>query len=172
MLPPTLSFIPLTEVSAVQLSQVLSSKEMLLYMDLPRWEDAGEVASLIQTCRKGQASMHILLRNGVVVGIAGLSHICHKHRFAYITCGILPHFQGTGLAHEAILRVETLAFRLLELHRLEAQVHEHNTACIRLLHQLGYHEEGRMRGNFYVSNQYYDSILMSKLSDEVVLDEQ
>lgn len=161
----TLTFIPFADADHKHLATVFSSAEMLRYMDLPRWEYASEVASLRHACLSGQASMHILLRNGFVAGIAGLSHICHKHQFAYITCGILPAFQRNGLAREALTRVEALAFKGLGLHRVEAQVHEHNAACIDLLRKLGYCEEGRMRGNFLVDGRFYDSVLMSKISD-------
>lgn len=165
----TLTFVPFADASLAHIATVLTSAEMLRYMDLPCWEHTVEVAALRQACISGQASMHILLRNGFVAGTAGLSHICHKHQFAYITCGILPAFQRIGLAREALTRVEALAFRGLGLHRVEAQVHERNTACIDLLGKLGYCEEGRMRGNFLVNGQYYDSVLMSKISAEAGL---
>lgn len=165
----TVTFVPLADAPPAHLAQVLSSAEMLRYMDLPRWEHTGDVAALLHACRSGQSSLHILLRNGSVAGIAGLSHICHKHQFAYITCGILPAYQRSGLAREALKRIDALAFRGLALHRIEAQVHEHNASCINLLHSLGYTQEGRMRGNFLVDGVFYDSVLLSKISEEAGL---
>ena len=162
----TLSFVPLNDAGTAHIAQVLSCEAMLRYMDLPPWEHSGEVAALLQSCSSGHSSLHILYRNGFPTGIAGLSHICYKHHFASVTCGILPAYQRSGLAREALGRIELLAFQRLSLHRIEAQVHENNLPCISLLAELGYREEGRMRGNFKVGDSFYDSVLMSKLSSE------
>lgn len=165
-MPYSLSFVPLQHADRAELSTVLTSDTMLAYMDIPNWKLQAEVAELVQASTVGQASLHLIQRNGFVVGIAGLSHICVKHRFAYITCGILPHFQRSGIAFQALRRVESMAFDGLGLHRIEAQVHEDNLASIAFFRKAGYKEEGRMRGNFFAAGSFSDSILFGKLSHD------
>jgi len=159
-----LVFVPIVDAETTAVEFVLSSDEMLAYMDLPRWKSPLELSELYQACVSGSASIYLLFRNGNPVGIAGLSHICIKHRFAYITCGILPQYQRSGFAEEAVTRVEYLAFQALGLHRLEAQVHEDNCACISFLRKIGYAEEGRMKGNLLVDGAFYDSVLFAKIN--------
>lgn len=159
-----LRFIPIAQALPEQLATVLSSNEMLAYMDLPRWDQHVEVAELISSCERGQACIYLLMRNDFVCGIAGLSHICIKHRYAHVTCGILPIYARGGLATEAMRRIENLAFDELGLHRLEAQVHENNHPCLEMLQRLGYFQEGRMRGNFFIYDTFYDSVLCAKIN--------
>lgn len=162
----SLSFVPLQHADRAELCAVLTSDAMLAYMDLPNWKSQAEVAELVHASTVGHASLHLIQRNGFVVGIAGLSHICVKHRFACITCGILPHFLRSGFASQALSRVESMAFGGLGLHRIEAQVHEDDQASIAFFRKAGYTEEGRMRGRFLFGGIFSDSILFGKVSHD------
>ena len=57
-------------------------------------------------------------------------------------------------------------FRVMELNRIEAQVHPNNERSIGLLKRLGFVEEGRLRQAALWGNQYHDMLQYSLLEDE------
>jgi len=67
---------------------------------------------------------------------------------------------------EALTAALSWGFQVMELNRIEAQVHPNNQRSIRLLGRLGFVEEGRLRQAAYWANQYHDMVQYSLLRVE------
>lgn len=161
------SYVPIQNNEAKDyLRTLLEDREMLCYMDLPYWEHKDELAELLYKCNSGGASLYIMVQEAKVVGIIGLSSINVKHRYAYSTIGIVKQYRNTCASTEAILMVEKIAFEVLMLNRIEAQVHEKNISAQAFLKKHNYTQEGIMRSNFIIENEVSNSVLFSKIKSD------
>jgi ribosomal-protein-alanine N-acetyltransferase len=84
--------------------------------------------------------------SGGFAGCCDLSEIDLWHRRAEIGFMLLRPFWGGGYAFEAMSAVIRHSFEGLRLRRLSARVHLGNDRSVRLLHRLGFAEEGVLRG--------------------------
>jgi RimJ/RimL family protein N-acetyltransferase len=71
-----------------------------------------------------------------------------------------------GYGTEAMALVLDYAFRTLNLHRVELNVHDFNNWAKKAYRLLGFVEEGSKREAFFWDGRYHDEILMSVLKDE------
>lgn len=95
----------------------------------------------------------------VLVGICRLYAIDFSHAFCSVGFAIRREKWRKGIMTEALHAVVRFAFDELRLHRVEAQVHVYNRACIGLLEKAGFRREGRLRKNFYIRGRHYDSFM-------------
>lgn len=79
---------------------------------------------------------------------------------------VLPEFQGSGLASEALDLLFRTAFRDQRLHRVQADVLETNHASRDRLSSLGFTEEGRFRDAQYQDGDYVDVLRYGLLARE------
>ncbi|BAL94646.1 GNAT family N-acetyltransferase [Rubrivivax gelatinosus] len=71
---------------------------------------------------------------------------------------------GQGLMHEALQAVLAWGHETMQLHRLEAQVHERNRASLALLQRLGFEHEGRLREVAWWGGQPHDLLMLARLA--------
>ncbi len=67
---------------------------------------------------------------------------------------------------EAVRSLLPFVFETLGLHRLEAACLPENVASQRLLHKLGFQEEGRARGYLRINGRWHDHVLFALLASD------
>jgi len=73
-------------------------------------------------------------------------------------------YWGKGYATECARAVVRFGFETLQLHRIYASHFSHNGASGRVLRKIGMRYEGRLRGNVFKWDQFYDSELYGIVS--------
>ena len=93
---------------------------------------------------------------GLIAGSIN-SHTTNPHvgTFSY-GIAILPDFQRKGYASEAILLLLKFFFDELRYQKCTVNVHEWNTASIKLHERLGFIKEGQHRRMLYTQGRYWD----------------
>lgn len=77
-----------------------------------------------------------------------------------------PQCWSRGLGEEAVLLLLDHAFLVLNLHRIQARVPEHNRTVADCLETCGFRVDGTFRDDHFHQGAYRSSLLMSVLSDE------
>jgi RimJ/RimL family protein N-acetyltransferase len=77
-----------------------------------------------------------------------------------------PDVYGNGYGTEATRLVADFAFGRVGLHRLALEVYDFNLRGIAAYRKSGFHEEGRLRDALRWDGQWYDTIVMSRLSTD------
>lgn len=78
-----------------------------------------------------------------------------------------PEVAGRGLMREALTAALDWGFgEGMQLHRVEAQVHEDNVASVALLQRLGFTQEGRHREVAFWGGRHHDLLQYGLLARE------
>lgn len=103
------------------------------------------------------------------IGQIDLMNIDWKNRCGEIgiVIGAEQH-RGKGIGAEALSLLQDFAFNRVNLNRLEIKVHSYNTPALRCYRKSGFVEEGRLRANFYIHGDYFDTIILSMLKSEFI----
>lgn len=102
--------------------------------------------------------------DGQLVGTCGFVAL-HRHR-GEIGYDLAQAYWRQGYMSEALAAVLELGFDEMELNRIEALVLVDNVASSRLLHALGFSEEGILRQYDYFKGGFHDLRLFSLLAGE------
>ncbi|MBC7411972.1 MAG: GNAT family N-acetyltransferase [Bacteroidia bacterium] len=109
-----------------------------------------------------------ILYTNEVIGVCYLNNFNPTHRFAFITFYLAHTHWGKGIMKHTLLQFVQLAFaNLPQLHRIEAQVHEHNTGSCAALVNSGFVKEGEARNNFFVKEQSFNSHVYAILRTDI-----
>lgn len=116
--------------------------------DTERW-----VQAMIEAHDRGDSADDCVVEvGGRVVGKAGF---WRDPELGYI---LHPDVWGRGYAREALTALLDRAFSMRRLPRAVADVDPENTASIRLLERLGFHETGRAERTFCIGGVWHDSV--------------
>jgi ribosomal-protein-alanine N-acetyltransferase len=91
-----------------------------------------------------------------LIGTCGLFRWNRNWRSCTLGYEISPAQQGRGYVKEALQTILPWGFEVMELHRIEAQVHPDNKPSLALLQALGFQQEGRLREAGYWSGRHHD----------------
>ncbi|WP_082415837.1 GNAT family N-acetyltransferase [Numidum massiliense] len=90
-----------------------------------------------------------------------------ERRNANIRIALFDHANfNKGYGTEALRLMLDFGFGMLQLHRIELGVYDHNTRGIYVYEKLGFTKEGVLREHLFYNHRYYDLIIMSMLEDE------
>lgn len=103
---------------------------------------------------------------GRLVGTCTLFHIDRQHRRAEVGFALAPGHWGRRVMSRAVPLVLDFGFRVLELHRIEADADPRNTASLRLLERLGFVREGLLRERYHQLGEVQDAVLLGLLRRE------
>jgi len=118
--------------------------------------------------RAGQA-IHLLMENrenGELLGGIALSDFDWVQRSAILGYWVARRHRGNGYAGEATSVLSRTAFRVLKLHRIEAEVFAFNSASAHVLRNLGFAAEGRKRQAARKGTRWFDRDLYGLLATE------
>ena len=102
----------------------------------------------------------------IPAGMAELTHIDLKNASAKIFLVIgEPELFTDGFFLESLGMVTGIAFRTMNLHRLEVRVPAYNERLINLYTSSGFELEGKLRHDHFRHGAYVDSVILSKITD-------
>ncbi|MFQ5979816.1 MAG: GNAT family N-acetyltransferase [Candidatus Heimdallarchaeota archaeon] len=119
--------------------------------------------------RKGQRYAFAVesLQNDELLGSAGLHAVNRIIRSAILGIAIYePQNWGRGFGSDAVDVLLRIAFDILNLNRVELEVHDFNTRAIACYRKTGFQEVGRRREARFTEGRYNDSIIMDILAEE------
>ncbi|MHA2497030.1 MAG: GNAT family N-acetyltransferase [Candidatus Hodarchaeales archaeon] len=107
------------------------------------------------------------LRDNEFLGSAGLHAVNPVTHSALLGIAIHePRNWGHGFGLDAIEILLRIAFDILNLHRVELEVHDFNTRAIACYRKAGFQEVGRKRESRFTEGRYNDSLVMDMLARE------
>lgn len=99
-----------------------------------------------------------------IIGTCVLFKIDAENKRAEIGYALGKEFWGYGYMHEALSALIDCAFRVLALHRLEAEIDPRNTGSAQSLTRLGFEHEGTLRERWIDAVEISDSGLYGLLN--------
>ena len=107
-------------------------------------------------------------RGSALLGTCGVFRWNRGWRSCLTGYELARHAQGHGYMTEALRAVYAWAFDTMDVDRIEAQVHPHNTPSLALLHKLGFVEEGLLREAGLWMGERRDLVQLGLLEREFV----
>ncbi|MEM1127405.1 MAG: GNAT family protein [Bacteroidota bacterium] len=123
--------------------------------------------AMVERPPAGTLDLEIHTRDGSLVGVAYVDHLCASNRHARVgvTIGDRHRWrQGFGSAALRLLLHHLFGER--GLHRVTAQVVGFNEGGHRLVQRLGFTEEGRIRDHLHRDGRFWDQHLYGLLRSE------
>jgi ribosomal-protein-alanine N-acetyltransferase len=162
----------ITSADADSLYAFLSDSRVTETMDVAPMENREEAERLISWLNERFAA-NVGIRWGitqkdedVVIGTGGFNWLDERGRRGEIGYDIAPAHWGHGLATEATGAIIRAGFEHLDLNRIEATTNLHNVASMKVLHKLGFTEEGIVREYGFWRGEFHDLRLFSLLRRE------
>lgn len=104
--------------------------------------------------------------DGRLIGSCGLFKWNRGWKSCIIGYELAKAAWGKGFMTEAMSAALAWGFKHMELHRVEAQIHPENAASIRLVRNLGFVQEGRLREAGFWLGQHHDLQLFALLRQQ------
>ncbi len=130
--------------------------------------DAAAFAAYLERMRCAGQQAHLILRrdDGSLVGVVNLSHIVMGAlRSAYLGYYAFAPNAGQGLMSEGLQAVCRHAFRVLKLHRVEANIQPDNLASLALARRCGFQKEGFSPRYLKIKGRWRDHERWALLAD-------
>jgi RimJ/RimL family protein N-acetyltransferase len=109
--------------------------------------------------------MYLVLRDGVVVGVTGLTSIDQTNQRAEFSLYIGPEQQGGGLGGAALETLLAHGFKALNLNCIWGETFDKNPA-VHVFDRLGFVKEGTRRSFYFREGRFIDCHLYSLLRSE------
>lgn len=143
------------------LYRMYSDPDAMRYWSSAPWDSMQQAADYFAAAQAGYENGE-LLRMGVEVGgeLAGIINLysfSRQNRRCDIGYMLDRAFWGKGYMQEAMATLIDYAFRVLRLHRIEADIDPRNTASAKLLKSLHFVHEGHMRERWIVNGEVCDT---------------
>jgi RimJ/RimL family protein N-acetyltransferase len=163
---------PLRETDAPTVLKIRSNRAVARYGAMGPWTKLEQAEQRIaRDIANMAAGEH--LRLGLVplgqddiIGSCSLFRFHRESRRAEIGYDMHPDHWHQGYMHEALCALLHHGFSVLELNRVEADVHPDNVASARTLERLGFKREGVLRERWIVEGEVSDTILHGLLASE------
>jgi len=108
-----------------------------------------------------------ILKSHEIIGITFLHKIEKKDKRARFAIGIYDKENWCkGYGQEITDAILKYAFQYLQLHKVDLRVLEFNRRAIASYRRSGFIQEGRLRENAFINNEWHDDIVMSILCHE------
>lgn len=102
-----------------------------------------------------------------IIGTAGFNNYQRNHR-ASLGYDLHVSHWNKGYITEALAEILNFGFHILEINRVEAEVMKGNIASVKVLHKLGFRNEGTLREWMYWNGVHYTMTMFSLLKKEFV----
>jgi len=108
-----------------------------------------------------------VFRGAEIIGVAFLHSLDSNDKRARYAVGIYNKENwNKGYGHELTQTVLKYAFFSLRLHKIDIRVLAYNKRAIASYKKSGFVQEGILRENAFINNQWHDDVIMSILSHE------
>lgn len=104
-----------------------------------------------------------------LLGCCGLCYINWVHRNADLSLYIgwnNAYIDPEGFAKESCQLLFKYGFNELGLEKIWTEIYEFDHLKYKLYHQLGFHDDGQMRKQYFYDGYWWDSYILSLLRDE------
>ena len=98
------------------------------------------------------------------IGACGLNNILKEHQRGEIGFWLLPEYWGNGYMKEALPEVVNYGRESIGLHRIEALVESPNFRSKKLLTEIGFESEGKLRDYEIKNGKFISLEVLSLLS--------
>ena len=146
---------------AAAVLDIIGDPEVTKYINLPTFTSLTEAHAALErlqqrfTARDAIRWAIELVEDNEMIGSVGLLRFDFEHRHAELGYEIARRWWGRGLTPEAAAAVIRYGFTVLGLHRIEAGVLPGNDASVRVLHKLGFVEEGTRRDYLHAKGGFH-----------------
>jgi [ribosomal protein S5]-alanine N-acetyltransferase len=150
--------------------ELFSDPEVIRYTAIEQMKSEADGRAFIVKAQssfvEGALYQWVVEVEGRLVGTCTLFHIDRQHRRAEVGFALARACWGQRIMSRAVPLVLDFGFRVLELHRIEADADPRNTASIRLLERLGFVREGHLRERYFQLGEAQDAVLLGLLRRE------
>lgn len=166
----SLYFYPVTDKHQSFIYELFSDKETMYYVDTPPTTTINQAIQFISESSKQNNLIHcIVYFNRLPIGYVAIHDINFKHHFGYLTYLLHVKYRKQGLGTLMVTEFTDFILKNSFIVRIEAQTHQDNRASIKTLQKAGFTYEGVMRKNFRIENNYFNSLLFSKITSDLSL---
>jgi len=99
------------------------------------------------------------------IGHVNANSFDKKFHFAEIAYIIDPEHQRKGIATEAVGRVVRFLMDDMKIHKIRAALFNENVASKRVMDKLGFVQEGYLRDNVFLDEEFVDEYVMALIAD-------
>ena len=173
-----LQLIEVTDEHAPAIFCILSNEDVTRFYGMDPLQKQDDALNIIGSFKHTFASRQgirwgIVTRDsGTFIGTIGLNHLSLYSKKAEIGFELDPAHWRRGYAAEAIEAVLEYAFETLELYRMGAVTFVENEASVQLLTQIGFEEEGMLRGYLFQGGTSHDGRIFSLLKPDFEVSRQ
>ncbi len=166
---PRLCLRELTIEDTEAVYRIRSDYEVTRYNTGLAYDRVDQARDLIQAIRAGYADgaelrWGITLRSDpTVIGMCGFNYWVRHDRRASIGYDLARAYWGQGLMTEAVRAMVDFGFDSMNLNRIEADADGRNPASARVLHKVGFRDEGIQHEQFFENGSFYDLHLFALL---------
>lgn len=157
----------ITESDAPRLFEIFSKDEVVSFYGMEKMTEYAEAEKLagkfIEAFQSGTS-----IRWGItikdtdeLIGTAGFHNWNKTHFRAEAGYEIHPDFWRRGYASESLKCMIQYGYQSLNLHRIGATVRPENIPSLMLLKNMGFEEEGILKGYQYSQGSFHDLMLLS-----------
>lgn len=130
-------------------------------------DDASQVITMILSfTSKNERINWAITEKGTnkLIGLIGYVNFKHESYRAEIGYVLNPNFTGKGIAQEALKAIVDYGFNVINLHSIEAIIHTHNQASIKLIEKSGFVKEAHFKDYVFHNNQFHDEFVYSLIN--------
>jgi ribosomal-protein-alanine N-acetyltransferase len=169
---PRLCLRELVLTDAQAIFDIRGDYEVTRYNTGLAYDRIDQARDLIQAIRAGyvdgaELRWGITLKNNpTVIGMCGFNYWVRHDRRASIGYDLARAYWGQGLMTEAVRAMVDFGFGYMNLNRIEADADGRNPASARVLHKVGFRDEGVQHEQFFENGRFYDLHLFALLRRE------
>ncbi len=104
--------------------------------------------------------------NNKIVGRIGFVHLSKSNNHGEIGYWLDKRASGHGIMTNAFKMIEENAFTKWGFNRIELKIDPENKKSLGVAQRMGFVQEGVLRGEHFIGDQYKDSVIFSKLKSE------
>jgi ribosomal-protein-alanine N-acetyltransferase len=164
----------ITEADAMALLAIHSDADHMRYSGAEPMGDILTAKALVRLFASWRTQPNPGVRWGIapkaapemLIGTCGLFAWNRAWRKAVVGYELARGAAGAGYMREALTAALAWGWRQMDLNRIEAQVHPHNSPSIKLLQGMGFVEEGCMRELAYWGGRHHDMLLFARLKGD------
>jgi RimJ/RimL family protein N-acetyltransferase len=163
---------PLVIEDAQGMFQMLSDPECMKYWSSPPLSTIDDAARLLQqdldSDARGDSVCWAINRKNQsnLIGKCILFNFSQANRRAEIGFILKRKYWRQGLTQQAVEAVIDFAFKILKLHRIEADVDPGNQGSLGLLEKLDFKREGLLPERWYVHGEWQDSVVLGLIGPD------
>ena len=164
--------IKLSDAEAIY--RIFSDPRVLKYHDLEEFKNIEEAKCLIYSLSEGFREQEVIRwgiakkRENIIIGTCGYSGWNKNRLRAEIGYELSQAHWRQGIMTKALSAVINYGFEIMQLNRIEATVMLPNIASIKLLHKLGFQEEGILRERGFWKGHFHDLKMFALLKKDYV----